>query len=87
MPNTPSVSKLLIRIDERVKKIMSEMREIKHCLESTVKNDEEYREIKTKVERLWDDRNRMIGWMLGAGLVGGTTGSIFKSLVETVLAK
>ena len=80
-------TKLLVRIDERVKKMTSDISGIKDCLDRTVENNDEYREMKGKVDRLWDDRNKLIGWMLGAGMVGGATGSIFKGLVGAILAK
>ena len=60
---------------------------IKKKLNCVVVDDGEYRELKRKVNTIWDERNKLIGWMLGAGLVGGTTGALVKQLVSNVFAK
>lgn len=80
-------TKLLVRIDERVKQMTDDVTGIKDCLARTVENDEVYKDMKHKVNTLWDDRNKLIGWMMGAGLIGGLTGSFFKGLVGAILAR
>lgn len=52
-----------------------------------VKNDDEYRELKGKVDSLWDSKNKMVGWMLGAGIAGGGVSALLSSLVKTISAK
>jgi len=83
----PTQNNLLIRIDERQKEMARDMSIINNKLDLMVLNNEEYKDLKRKVSTLWDERNKLIGWMLGAGLVGGTTGALFKQLVSTVFAK
>lgn len=60
--------------------------DIKDILNCTVKDDDDFKSMKTKVNTLWDERNKLLGWMVGAGLVGGVTGSVLKNLVSTVFA-
>jgi hypothetical protein len=67
--------------------IRDELAEIKECLEHSVKDDDSYREIKRKVNFLWDERNKMIGWMIGAGATGGAIASVFKGVVTDIFAK
>jgi len=83
----PTQNNLLIRIDERQKEMARDMSIINNKLDLMVLNNEEYKDLKRKVSTLWDERNKLIGWMLGAGLVGGTTGALVKQLVSTVFAK
>jgi hypothetical protein len=79
-------NKLLVRIDERQKKMSSDIADIKTKLECTVPDNADYKDMKEKVYKLWDERNKLIGWLLGAGIVGGTTGSIINNFIKTVLA-
>ena len=60
--------------------------DIKGSLSYMVKDDSEYKEVKTKVDQLWDDRNKLLGWLIGAGITGGVTSSVLQGLVKTVLA-
>lgn len=60
--------------------------DIKGILNCTVKEDDDFKSMKAKVNTLWDERNKLIGWMLGAGLVGGVTGSVLKNIVSSVFA-
>jgi len=59
---------------------------ISNSLDYMVKNDDEYKEMKNKVDDLWDSKNRMIGWLLGAGIVGGATSSVLQDIIKSVLA-
>ena len=77
---------LLLRIDERQKNILGKVSSLCEQLDKKVDYDADYQEIVRKVENLWDSKNRMIGWMLGAGIAGGTVSTVLKSIVE-VLAK
>lgn len=82
---TPEI--LLARIDERQKQMSDDIKEIKEASNSFVKNDDDFKDFKTKIKTLWDERNKLVGWMIGTGIVGGLTGSIVKNLVTTVFAK
>ena len=84
MPKTNN--DLLIRIDERVKKTSEDILEIKHCLDNKVDDDIIYENRGKKIETLWDDRNKVLGWRLGAGVAGGSISSLLAGLVKTILA-
>ena len=51
-----------------------------------VPNDSEYKELKIKVDSLWDSKNKLVGWMLGAGIAGGGVSALLSGAVKTVLA-
>lgn len=59
---------------------------INDSLGCMVKNDDEYKELKNKVDSLWDSKNKLIGYMLGAGISGGLIGSLLKGIASGVLA-
>jgi hypothetical protein len=52
-----------------------------------VPNDSDYKELKMKVDSLWDDKNRLIGWLIGSGVIGGSVSVIAQSIVKTIQAK
>ena len=79
-------NKLLIRIDERQKKMSTDICEIKKKLNCTVIENDDYKDMKEKVYKLWDDRNKMLGYMIGAGVAGGGISTILSSAVKTILA-
>ena len=87
MPETPTGHELLIRIDERVKSMSINMDDLCTQVDKKVSNDDDYQDIVKKVNNLWDMKNRMIGWMVGAGIAGGTTVTLLKDLVDKVLAR
>lgn len=60
---------------------------IKSSLDCMVKNDSEYKEVKTKVDQLWDDRNKLIGWLIGSGVIGGSVSVLAQNLVKVIQAK
>ena len=59
---------------------------IKSSLDCMVKNDSEYKEVKTKVDQLWDDRNKLIGWLIGSGVIGGSVSVIAQNLIKVIEA-
>lgn len=59
---------------------------IKSSLDCMVKNDSDYKELKMKVDSLWDSKNKLVGWMLGAGISGGVIGSLLKGIATDVIA-
>jgi len=71
----------------KVEYIEKEVGDIKIGVDCMVKDDESYKSLKIKVNTLWDERNKLIGWLFGAGVVGGTTGALIKQLVTGVFAK
>jgi len=87
MPETPTGHELLIRIDERVKSMSINMDDLCTQVDKKVSNDDDYQDIVKKVNNLWDMKNRMIGWMVGAGIASGTTVTLLKDLVDKVLAR
>ena len=60
---------------------------IKSSLDCMVKNDSEYKEVKTKVDQLWDDRNKLVGWLIGSGVIGGSVSVLAQNLVKVIQAK
>ena len=60
--------------------------DIKNSLNCMVKNDDDYKEMKDKVDTLWDIKNKLIGYMLGAGISGGVIGSLLKGIATDVIA-
>ena len=60
---------------------------IKSSLDCMVKNDSEYKEVKTKVDQLWDDRNKLIGWLIGSGVIGGSVSVLAQNLIKVIEAK
>jgi hypothetical protein len=60
--------------------------DIKGSLNCMVKNDDDYKEMENKVDTLWDIKNKLIGYMLGAGISGGVIGSLLKGIATDVIA-
>ena len=60
--------------------------DIKGSLNCMVKNDNDYKNMKDKVDTLWDIKNKLIGYMLGAGISGGIIGSLLKGIATDVIA-
>ena len=60
--------------------------DIKGSLNCMVKNDNDYKDMKDKVDTLWDIKNKLIGYMLGAGISGGIIGSLLKGIATDVIA-
>jgi len=91
-----SNSELLVRIDERQREMASDILSIKKRLETVVTDEKckerqtnfnkEFIDVKAKTHILWDDRNKMIGWLLGAGIVGGTASTLLSGLAKSVFA-
>ena len=77
---------LLIRIDERVKKTSEDIVDIKSKLDCKVDNNKTYEEMTDKVDDLWDNKNRLVGWMIGAGVAGGGISTVLSGLVKTIFA-
>lgn len=78
---------LLLRIDERQQIIKAKVASIEESLDGVVKNcDEDYQEMKNKVDSMWDSKNKMIGWFLGSGIAGGMASTLIGDLVKSVYA-
>jgi len=73
-----------------LKKDMTYLKEgiddIRGSLKTMVPNDDEFKQMKERVDKLWDNQNKMIGWMVGAGATGGGIAVLVKSLVTQVIA-
>jgi len=73
-------------IANKVDTIKDDVVEIKQTIKCMVPNDSEYKELKMKVDTLWDIKNKLIGYMLGAGISGGVIGSLLKGIATDVIA-
>lgn len=73
-------------IANKVDTIKENVVEIKNKLECMVPNDNEYKELKTKVDSLWDDKNKLIGWLIGSGVIGGSVSVLAQNLVKVIEA-
>ena len=69
--NGKTNKELLIRIDERQQQILKDVSAIKKQLSSKVDNDEDYAEVKHRVEGLWDWRNKVLGTTVIIGAAAG----------------
>jgi len=74
-------------IANKVETIKDDVAEIKQTIKCMVPNDSDYKELKMKVDSLWDDKNRLIGWLIGSGVIGGSVSVIAQSIVKTIQAK
>ena len=87
--NTKEINQLGIDIAviaNKVETIKENVMEIKNKMECMVPNDSEYKELKIKVDSLWDSKNKLVGWMLGAGIAGGGVSALLSGVVKSVLA-
>lgn len=73
-----SNKELLIRIDERQKVLRDDVKAIKEVLVSKVDIDDDYIELKHKVNVLWDRMN----WMIGYGAAGGAIAYVFAQILQ-----
>ncbi len=78
---------LLIRIDERQKEMAKDIADIKLSLNYVVQNDDEYKDIRKKVGIMWEDRMKMIGYMIGSGITGGAIGTLLKQTITSAFTK
>jgi len=78
---------LLIRIDERQKEMAKDIADIRLSLNYVVQNDDEYKDIKKKVGIMWEDRMKMIGYMIGSGITGGAIGALLKQTIISAFTK
>jgi hypothetical protein len=76
-----SNKELLIRIDERQRRILNDISDIKRTLNGKVDNDESYGEMREKVETLWDMKNKLIGYAAGSGAVASLVFEIVKGYI------
>lgn len=67
---TLTQKELLIRIDERQKNILDEIRQIKDNQKDFVIDDEQHKDLIKKVNILWDMRNKIFGYSAAMGAIG-----------------
>jgi hypothetical protein len=77
---------LIVRIDERQAGMATQLNTVIKKIDCMVPNDNEYQELKIKVDSLWDSKNKMIGWLIGAGIGGGGIGALLTNIATTVIA-
>lgn len=86
MPNNNRTNReLLVRIDERQRQAVRDIKKIHDCLETKV-DTKDFKPIKDRTNKLWDDRNRAIGWMIGAGVSGGGIAVLLQNFIKVVSA-
>lgn len=73
-------------IANKVDTIKENVVEIKNKMNCMVADDADYKELKFKVDSLWDSKNKLVGWMLGAGVAGGGIASALSGLVKVISA-
>ena len=73
-------------IANKVETIKENVVEIKNKLECMVPNDNEYKDMKDKVDTLWDIKNKLIGWLIGSGVIGGSVSVLAQSIVKVIEA-
>ena len=64
----------------------ADIAEIKAGMEEKVDCDV-FETVKKRNETMWDERNKIIGYLLACGVIGGTTGALVKQFVMGVFAK
>lgn len=74
-------------IANKVDTIKDDVVEIKQTIKCMVPNDSDYKELKMKVDSLWDSKNKLVGWMLGAGIAGGGVSAVLSGLIKVIQAK
>ncbi len=74
-------------IANKVDTIKENVMEIKKKMDCMVPNDSDYKELKMKVDSLWDSKNKLVGWMLGAGIAGGGVSAVLSGLIKVIQAK
>ena len=87
MEFTKNDYRLLISINEKLTDICEEIRQINKNLSKKVDNDEEYKDLKIKVNSLWELRTKIIGMLIGSSLGGGLIASILDNIVRNVFAR
>ncbi len=55
--------------------------EIKECLGSKV-DVSDFVVVKERTNRMWDERNKFVGWALGAGVAGGGAAAVINSIIS-----
>lgn len=76
---------LLIRIDERQKYILKVISAFQVALSLKVDKDD-FDPYAKKIDKIWDERNRIIGYIVGGGLAGGAISQVLGSALKAVLA-
>lgn len=79
--NNITNKELLYRIDERQQVIMKAITSIQESVEERVMNDEEYKEMRKKVEMLWEAQIQLKTIVKMAIAIGGFVGGVAASLV------
>lgn len=76
---------LLIRLDERQKTIFNKLGDIEKKLNGKVDHDEDYAEMKNKVTKLWDWKNKVEGKAAVLGALAGAIAALVMKLIESKL--
>ena len=66
--------------------VVERLKRIEECVDGKV-SYKTFIDVKTKTDKMWDDRNRVIGYILGGGIAGGTVSQILGGVVREVMAK
>lgn len=86
--NTKEINQLgkdVAVILEKISNIETKVKDIALGMDNKV-DCEEFEPVKARNEKLWDDRNRFIGWLAGIGVLSGATGGLIVKSISQVLA-
>ena len=73
-------------LSEKMDTVKFTVVKIEKKLDCMVPNDADYQELKMKVDNLWDSKNKMVGWLIGSGVVGGSISTLVQGIIKTVSA-
>jgi len=77
---------LLFRVDERLKLMSKKLDDMCRVINKKVDRDDDYKEMVDRVNKMWDKWNLAIGYMMGAGIVGGVSSKLLTGFVTSVMA-
>jgi hypothetical protein len=66
--------------------MQSQLVAINKKFETVVQCDDDYKRMVAEHKSLWDSKNKMIGWMIGAGMTGGGIATALGKIASEVLA-
>lgn len=83
--NIFTVKELLIRIDERQKLMVKRMDNFERMINKKA-DTSDLEPYCAKTDKMWDERNRIVGWIVGGGLTGGVVSQVLGTALRAVLA-
>ena len=77
---------LIKEIKELKTELSERMKSLENCIDERV-TLVEFSEYKNKTNSLWDERNKIVGYVIGGGAVGGMISSGMGKIITEVMAK